>query len=697
MRLGNTKPAYDWYNWHRPAEDKGGRVTFIGVTAESIFQQSEAAMVRDLAASGINAEYIKAIPNAAQAPYGDRTGEVSYTIPYYDLQGKLILDANGFPVMFRRKRFLPETADPRDKKDKYKQPGHAQIGNLANIPYIHPDVWALESDRLIITEGEKKAAAIMAHLKIPAIAIGGCQNWRAAAGDNNLHPYIVSALERKKPEVLIVVPDGDYRKFHIQTAYGGMLSLILDMGLRVEVRVPPRNKKIDDLIVEWESADQFEALLPEPMDANGRPNVVEPPPRLIEQYGLVTVTRGNAARGEQRQEIIPNSTNVHTLIAQHPAFTGQFWYNIDNISIMNGDNPMHESDANEVLNFIQRNLSIPKASRNDVREAISQIANRDARSPRVEWLRKLKWDKKPRLATWLIDYIGADDTPLVREAGTKFLVGAVKRQIEPGCLMDWMLILHGPQGVGKSSLPRILFGLDDVVPVMHTDDGKDFKALFHKGWCVNFEELEVMGKRDIEGLKAIISSPSDIFRPPYGRTEQIFKRRCVLYGSTNSPHFLPEDPTGYRRYVVAEMRQVQFKKLEEDREQLWAEAMHLYGIGGTDVSQVMAVFDSGVNQYAISNDMHDAVIELLRTRSQLIHTSKNNDGEFYAFKFADVMRQAGYSDRDIGNNTVTKPIKAKLYALGWRKADRVTAGLVKPYVIPASQWEFHEHADRPKF
>lgn len=696
MRLSGPKPTYDWYNWHRPDNsDKSGRVTFISIASDDIKSRSEDAMNKDLYRSGLIAEYIKSTPNASQNPYGDTTGECSYLIPYYDLQGKFILDQSGYPRMYRRRRFLPDTADPKDKKRKYLGPSQSQVGDLSNIPYLHPDVWKLEGNRLAITEGEKKAAAVNALLKIPCIGIGGCQNWRAGAGDNHLHPWIRHVLDVRKPEVVVVIPDGDYRKYHIQTAYGGMITQILDRGIRVEVRVPHRDKKIDDHIVTWDKPEQFELLEPEPTDSAGRPHVVEPAARLIELFGLVTIARGGG-RTPERLEIVSNAANAHILVSQHPAFREQFWYNQDNNAIMNGDVPLMDSDPNEVLGYIQHNLSIPKASRIDVAEAIRQTAEHDQRSPHNNWLRGLKWDKKERLERWLIDYVGAEDTPLVREASVKFLVGAVKRRLEPGCKMDWMLITHGAQGIGKSSLPAILFGPDDVVPMMHTDDGKDFKALFHRGWCVNFEELEVMGKRDIEGLKAIISSPVDVFRPPYGRSERSMKRRCVLYGSTNSPHFLPADPSGYRRYVVVEMRQCLFKKLEADREQLWAEAMHRYNIGGTDPSQVLAVSTSDVASYVIENEMHTEVVEILRKRINL-KVSKNYDGEFYAFKFADVLRGAGYSDRDIANPNVTKSISAKLYGLGWRRVSHTTAGIVKPYVIKSSEWSFDEEVKDAKY
>ena len=48
------------------------------------------------------------------------------------------------------------------------------------------------------------------------------------------------------------------------------------------------------------------------------------------------------------------------------------------------------------------------------------------------------------------------DTELTREAGRRFLIGAVRRSFDPGCVHDWIPVLVGAQGLGKSSMLREL-------------------------------------------------------------------------------------------------------------------------------------------------------------------------------------------------------------------------------------------------
>lgn len=58
----------------------------------------------------------------------------------------------------------------------------------------------------------------------------------------------------------------------------------------------------------------------------------------------------------------------------------------------------------------------------------------------------------------LIDYLGAEDSSYTRAVTRKTLVAAVARVYEPGIKYDTMLVLSGPQGVGKSMLFSLLGG-----------------------------------------------------------------------------------------------------------------------------------------------------------------------------------------------------------------------------------------------
>lgn len=196
--------------------------------------------------------------------------------------------------------------------------------------------------------------------------------------------------------------------------------------------------------------------------------------------------------------------------------------------------------------------------------------------PVKDYLRQLRWDGKPRLETWLVDYAGAKDDRFVREASKKFLLQAVSRIYRPGCKADHVVVLEGPQGVGKSSLVHILGGLwyGDIVIDPHSRDTVD--AMRGK-WFIEFSEMEVVNKHEAQALKAFITRQVDRVRLAYGRRSVDLPRQCVFMGTMN-PDATGEyltDATGNRRIWPILIRQVKFQELQDARDQLFAEAVDL--------------------------------------------------------------------------------------------------------------------------
>ena len=78
--------------------------------------------------------------------------------------------------------------------------------------------------------------------------------------------------------------------------------------------------------------------------------------------------------------------------------------------------------------------------------------------PSAGLLNSLHWDGKNRLETWLHVYLGAPDTEYTAGIGRMFLIAMVARICAPGCKADYMLILEGEQGLGKSTACAVLAG-----------------------------------------------------------------------------------------------------------------------------------------------------------------------------------------------------------------------------------------------
>src|SRR5260221_10658419 len=92
--------------------------------------------------------------------------------------------------------------------------------------------------------------------------------------------------------------------------------------------------------------------------------------------------------------------------------------------------------------------------------AINEIARDNAFDPVLDLLDVCqgKWDGVKRLDTWVIDYLGCEDTPLNRAIGRSVLIAGCRRARFPGCKFDFITVLEGPEGIDKSTAIRVLAG-----------------------------------------------------------------------------------------------------------------------------------------------------------------------------------------------------------------------------------------------
>lgn len=198
------------------------------------------------------------------------------------------------------------------------------------------------------------------------------------------------------------------------------------------------------------------------------------------------------------------------------------------------------------------------------------------------YLESLHWDGVARLDALLIDYLGAADTPYVRAVTRKAFTAAVARAMEPGCKYDVMLILSGPQGIGKSTLlDKMSRGwFNDGI---RTFEGKEASELLQGVWLVEISELDAFRRTDVSRIKQFLSLRADRFRAAYGRHVKDIPRRCVFFGTTNTTEYL-RDRTGNRRFWpvdtgAQERRKNVWLHLDGEIDQIWAEAMMRWRLG----------------------------------------------------------------------------------------------------------------------
>lgn len=212
-------------------------------------------------------------------------------------------------------------------------------------------------------------------------------------------------------------------------------------------------------------------------------------------------------------------------------------------------------------------------AKDKILDALPLIAERNAYHPVCDYLRGLEWDGTERIDRWMIDYLGAEDTPLNRAFGRKILCAAVRRIRQPGCKFDSMLVLEGPQEIGESSAIRAL-SHDGKWFTDQLEVGADPKVTIEKtsgAWIVEMPELDGMGRRDTNRVKSFITTVEDRARLSYARFATTRPGQFVLFGTTNETQYL-SDLTGNRRFWIVRTRSADPAGIVAIRDQLWAEA-----------------------------------------------------------------------------------------------------------------------------
>jgi predicted P-loop ATPase len=272
-----------------------------------------------------------------------------------------------------------------------------------------------------------------------------------------------------------------------------------------------------------------------------------------------------------------NDEAVKDMLAYDEMFCGEMLIrNICGKANLPVSRPVQDVDVSALQEWLQLN-GLPLVGSGMVHKAVDLRAHERAFHPVRGYLNSLQWDGRARVNTWLSEYMGAAANEYTRAIGRMFLISAVARIFQPGCQVDYMLIFESPeQGEYKSSACKILGGewFSDQLPDIATA-GKDVSQHLRGKWISEVNEMHAMSRAEVTLLKSFITRTIERYRPSFGRKEVVEPRQCVFIGTTNKSIYL-RDETGNRRYWPAKIGTIDLEGLKRDRDQLWAEAVHLY-------------------------------------------------------------------------------------------------------------------------
>jgi len=240
------------------------------------------------------------------------------------------------------------------------------------------------------------------------------------------------------------------------------------------------------------------------------------------------------------------------------------------------------SDADDVWTaiWLEQHYNIrPRTSL--VAQVVAATAQLNRFHQAREWLETLTpWDGVARLPTFFQDCVGATLTPYTAAVGRAFFVAAVARVMKPGIKVDTMLVLEGKQGVGKSKLILELFSPSWHIEISYAPGSLDFFQSLRGCWCAEFGELGQFDRTDTNRIKQVLTQVQDTYRSSYGHHAGTYPRQVVFVGSTNKREW-GFDETGMRRFLPIYCTEINVQYAADNREQLWAEALHRYRNGET--------------------------------------------------------------------------------------------------------------------
>ena len=322
-------------------------------------------------------------------------------------------------------------------------------------------------------------------------------------------------------------------------------------------------------------------------DLNLRDSPVEQPMGNV--HKLLIYAYDADGKPKKIKQLIKN----HELIMENdPRISGKIKYNEFSHQIYlfgsvpweaeNNCRAWSSGDDSALFSLIQCDYGL--SNRQDFFDAVKNVAARHKFHPIKDLLDSFRWDGEKHIRHLLPDYLGAENSDYNYEIMRLWMTGAVARIYQPGCKFDYCMILQGAQGVGKSTLPRLM-ALDDSWfsdSLDSLDTDRSAQSLMGV-WICELAELKSLARTTggMESVKKFLTATQDRFRQPYERRADTYLRSCVFMGTTNKSDFL-SDQTGNRRFLIVKVgEQKPAKNLfdessMEDIRQSWAEAVHIW-------------------------------------------------------------------------------------------------------------------------
>ncbi len=254
--------------------------------------------------------------------------------------------------------------------------------------------------------------------------------------------------------------------------------------------------------------------------------------------------------------------------------------------------------------------------REAIRDAVHAIATLNRFDSARLWLSGLQWDGTPRIARFLADYFGAEDSPYTTAVSLYLWTALAGRTMKGGVKADMVPIAVGSQGIGKSTgIEAIAPAVDYHGEISFAESEDDIARRMRGKQIIEFGELRGLHTKELEAIKAFISRTHEEWVPKFKEFATKYPRRCVFFGSTNQDEFLA-DPTGNRRWLPFDAGitgPVRVDLIREQRDQLWAEGKARFEAEGVLWQEAEQLAQAQHSRYEMRDQWADQVAQWLKT------------------------------------------------------------------------------------
>lgn len=319
-----------------------------------------------------------------------------------------------------------------------------------------------------------------------------------------------------------------------------------------------------------------------------------------------------------------------------------------------------DNDDLELTYIFESKLGFSAIERKKITDAVNMISHRYMKHEIRDYLKELNWDQTPRVETFLHTYLGVENTKYSRDVSKNFLISMIARIFDPGCKVDNMLMIEGKQGIKKTTAIEALATKEKVLDTSEKLTSREFKRSIRGKWVIELAELESLNGCGPGAIKQLVSSSVDWDRNPYEVRGNDYRRECIFIGTTNTDNYLI-DNTGARRFWPVRATKSDTDAIKRDRDQILAEALHLYNSGQTWWEEPDGAEEEQSKRNFIRHDVvYESVQQYISDRSLLGHDFAQN-----GVKLSDVWK---FVREDIGSSVQQSKIKSSLMVIGFERS-----------------------------